>query len=294
METKSDQEILDELKLRFDRNQKILKEQARLLNELALVNNKLVESEKLKSQFLSNIRNEINNPLTSILGLAQIISNGGQKEEDLKRVGQLIYQEAFILDFQLRNIFVAAELESGLLFPEASRVNVEQLVSQVLNEFGHLIKKKEIDIKVTIDVQDKNFFCDGEKIHMVLINLLSNAIEYSNIGGKLLLTISTDREKLTASIQDFGLGIDANDHQAIFDRFKQLDAGTTKTHQGHGLGLSVTRELVDLLGGTIDIESELSSGSKFTVQLPRFEQPENIDATFGGNEFLFEADEELF
>jgi signal transduction histidine kinase len=285
---------LDELKLRFDRNQKILKEQARLLNELALVNNKLVESEKLKSQFLSNIRNEINNPLTSILGLAQIISNGGQKEEDLKRVGQLIYQEAFILDFQLRNIFVAAELESGLLFPEASRVNVEQLVSQVLNEFGHLIKKKEIDIKVTIDVQDKNFFCDGEKIHMVLINLLSNAIEYSNIGGKLLLTISTDREKLTASIQDFGLGIDANDHQAIFDRFKQLDAGTTKTHQGHGLGLSVTRELVDLLGGTIDIESELSSGSKFTVQLPRFEQPENIDATFGGNEFLFEADEELF
>jgi signal transduction histidine kinase len=294
METKSDQEILDELKRRFERNQKTLTEQARLLKELERVNNKLVESEKLKSQFLSNIRNEINNPLTSILGLAHTISNGQHEEADLKRVSQLIHQEAFILDFQLRNIFIAAELESGLLFPETTRVDIEQLVNQVVKEFSHLIKKKEIELNVEVSLLEASFYCDAEKIHLVLINLLSNAIEYSHLRGKLNLAISTDGEKLTAVIQDYGLGISADDHEVIFDRFKQLDAGTTKTHQGHGLGLSVTHELVDMLGGTIAIESELNKGCRFTVQFPRFEQPENIDATFGGSEFLFEAGEELF
>ncbi len=294
METKSDQEILNELKVRFERNQKTLNEQARLLKELEMVNNKLVESEKLKSQFLSNIRNEINNPLTSILGLAQTISRGQHSETDTKRISQLIHQEAFVLDFQLRNIFIAAELESGLLFPETTKIDIEQLVQQVVKDFNHLIQKKQIELNLSINLAADHFYSDAEKIHMVLINLLSNAIEYSHIGGKLDLEVSSDDQKLTAVIQDYGLGISAEDHLVIFDRFKQLDSGTTKTHQGHGLGLSVTHELIEMLDGTIKVESDINKGCKFTVQFPRFDELENSDSTFGGSEFLFESGDELF
>jgi len=294
MNIHSDQELLDELKSRFERNQKTLGEQAKLLKELEAVNNKLVESEKLKSQFLSNIRNEINNPLTSILGLSQAIAHGRHEEADLKRISQLIHQEAFILDFQLRNIFVAAELESGLLSPETTRIDIMQLVNQVTNEFSHLIQKKGIELDLSTSLLSEEFYSDAEKIHLVLINLLSNGIEYSHLHGKLNLSISTDEEKLTAVIEDFGLGIRPEDQEVIFDRFKQLDAGSTKTHQGHGLGLSVTYELIEMLGGTIRLESELSKGCKFTVEFPRLEQLENSDSTFGGNEFLFEAGDEVF
>jgi len=294
MNTKSDQELLDELQRRFGQNQKTLREQAKLLKELELVNNKLVESEKLKSQFLSNIRNEINNPLTSILGLSQTIAQGHHDQAHLKRISRLIHQEAFVLDFQLRNIFVAAELESGILSPETSRINVEQLVSQVIKEFNHLIQKKNIEVELSIDPSGEEFNSDAEKIHLVLINLLCNAIEYSDSNGKLKISISTDDEKLTAVVQDYGLGISPEHHAAIFDRFKQLDAGSTKTYRGHGLGLSVTRELIEMLGGTIALESELNEGSKFTVQFPRLEQLENSDSALGGGEFLFEAGDQLF
>lgn len=294
MKTLSDQEIIEELRVRFENNRKTLEEQARLLRELELVNNKLVESEKLKSQFLSNIRNEINNPLTSILGLSQTIAASNQSEADRKRVGKLIHQEAFVLDFQLRNIFVAAELESGLLSPEVSRINAGQLVNQVVKDFGHLIEKKEIDLHVRLEATDDAYCSDAEKIHLVLINLLSNAIEYSRPKGRLELSVTVADGQLTAEVRDFGLGIKAEDQEVIFDRFRQLDSGTTKTHQGHGLGLSVTRELVDMLGGSISLSSQLNKGCLFTVVIPGFEAPEDSSTTFGGNEFLFEAGEELF
>src|SRR3954470_14399093 len=111
--TISDHDLIQELKLRFETKEKLFTEQLTLLTELKHVNEKLVLSEGLKSNFLSNIRNEINNPVASILGLAKNIAEGDLSQEATKKFATLIYSEIFSLDFQLRNILASAELEAG-------------------------------------------------------------------------------------------------------------------------------------------------------------------------------------
>ena len=269
-----------------------LEEQGKLLKKLEDVNEKLIASEKLKSQFLSNIRNEINNPLTSILGLSKKIPSYVNDEDALERVSRLIYQEAFSLDFQLRNVFVAAELESGTLFPENTKIEIEHLVEQIIHEFNHLIVEKELSVNLSNESGIEHFNSDAEKIHLILSNLISNAIGFSNPKGAIDVTINQVDNKLQVSIKDYGIGIDEKNHEVIYDRFKQLDAGSTKNHLGHGLGLSVTKELLEMIGGSISLESEPDKGSKFT-----FEVEENKDGlenlTLGGNEFLFDDGEDI-
>ncbi|XOV93420.1 MAG: sensor histidine kinase [Bacteroidota bacterium] len=291
---KSEQQGIDKIINKVGRRGTALKEQARLVNELQTVNTKLVESERVKTQFLSNIRNEINNPLTSIIGLSQIISKGIPESTDLEKIGHLIHQEAFLLDFQLRNIFIAAELESGLLLPEPSNIDLKKLIHQVEREFTHQLKKKRVELDITFCINDEEFYSDREKIHMILINLVSNAIKYSPEGSLINVYVSQDSKQATITIRDYGMGICLSAQKAIFDRFKQLDTGTTKNHEGHGLGLSITRELVDLLGGSIEFESNLNSGCTFKVQLPKMDSSEPSGLAFGDDEFLFDNGNEIF
>ena len=142
MQNISDQHLLDELKNRFDRNQEVMKEQHELLAQLERINARLVQSEQVQSGFLSNIRNEINNPLTSIIGLSRDMTNSQADRDQLVKSAQLIFAESFVLQFQLQNIFVAAELEAGQVQPYAVNVEVRRLMESTLESFNHLIQRK--------------------------------------------------------------------------------------------------------------------------------------------------------
>ncbi|MFO7842861.1 MAG: hypothetical protein R6V16_03550, partial [Bacteroidales bacterium] len=148
----TDQELIEELRKRFDQNKKALKEVQELNDELQKVNKKLEESEALKSHFISNITNEIINPFASILALSKNILS--VEKENWKKVFSmvsLIYSEAFNLDFQLRNIFVAAKIEAGEIFPEILNVDVKQLMDSVVDSFKYQSKKKKIDIQLQFE-----------------------------------------------------------------------------------------------------------------------------------------------
>lgn len=289
----TDKQLIEELQKRFDSNTRALNEQKRLLTELEKVNKKLVDSEKLKSQFLSNIRNEINNPLTSILGLSKQVGKYSDDKASLERVGKLIHDEAFKLDFQLRNIFVAAELESGELIPEISHIDVAQLIKQVYKEFDHQLLKKNIQTKVSCP-ESLFFYSDAEKIHIIITNLISNAIKYSHDDAHLNIQVDVEDDKLLIEVSDTGIGIEQDDQKVIYDRFRQLESGSTKTHEGHGLGLSIVKDLLEMIDGTVEMKSIVGEGTTFTIKIPEKQDHEEANITLGGNEFLFEDGGELF
>ncbi len=293
----SDLDLIEELQKRFDENSKTIQELKELTDELKHVNKKLEESEALKSHFISNITNEIINPFTSILGLSRSIL--AVKKEDWKRVISmvaLIHSEAFNLDFQLRNIFVAAKIEAGEIYPEIINVDLENLVRSVIEAFKIEAKKKNIELEFYFDlIPEKNsiyyFKTDPEKLKIALANLLSNSIKYSLEDQKVIVRLwkSTD-DNINFSVQDFGQGISDANQKIIFDRFKRLDSGINSLNRGHGLGLSINKAVIDLLQGTIDVKSELGKGATFTLSIP---EAKNNIAGFSadGNEFIFDEDE---
>ena len=294
MQGKTKTNLMKDLQKVQEQDKTLRHELKDLMKNLEGLNKKLQESESLKSSFLSNVRNEINNPLTSIMGLSEQIMNGVNLEYDsiMQRV-LMIYTEAFDLDFQLRNIFVAAELEAGEAIPNIAIVDVNALIKNTINSFRHKSNKKELSIHYSYmsiyETEEKNFLkTDPEKLKLILSNLLSNAIEFSNDRGSVKLVAKRDSKYLIFSVKDDGIGIDEEDQTVIFDRFRQLETGTTRAHGGHGLGLSITKDLVALLGGTISVVSTKDKGSIFMVSVPEADVPVDVD-TFSddGNILVF-------
>ncbi len=285
----SDEQILSELKLRFDRNTNLVKEQASLLNELRALNKRLLDAERLKGNFLSNIRNEINNPLASMLGMTKLLADGGVAPERSKQISTLLHSECFRLDFHLRNIFVSAELEAGETRCVSISFNVIEIVEHIISEFEHELAKK----KISIDFDTNNelelyVHSDAEKVRLVIANLLSNAIQFNKECGSITINVSKADELLLVKVSDTGIGINEADAALIFDRFRQLDEGSTKRFGGQGLGLSVSRAVTELLGGVINFESTLSVGTTFTLAVPVTAPGEDLEAfSSDGNDFLF-------
>ncbi len=141
---------------------------------------------------------------------------------------------------------------------------------------------------------ETTFKSDPDKLHLIIFNILGNAIEFSNEGGKVELMAWKQDENLYISIKDYGKGIEDTDRDKIFDRFRQLDTGVTKNHLGHGLGLSTVKAAIDMLGGMISIESKKEEGSVFTISIPEAEgEPVLGMVSDDGNEFIFEGAEEF-
>ena len=291
MQNISDQELLNELKNRFDRNQQVMQEQHGLLSQLEKINARLVQSERVQSAFLSNIRNEINNPLTSIIGLSHDMTSSRADRDQLVKSAQLIFSESFVLQFQLQNIFIAAELEAGQAQPYVVNVDVKKLLKSTLESFKHLVLRK--NIQVDFDSPELIFRIDPEKLKIIFANLMMNAIGHSTQGGEVKILIYCDEEHhLVISVIDRGKGIPQNQLDKIFDRFVQLDTGTTKAHAGQGLGLSIVKSLAEFVGGFVDVKSKVGVGSNFIIRIPEMIGLVNRnESSTDGNEFVFDTDD---
>lgn len=296
MQQYTDEQLVEELRFRLEQSRKSLHDLSVVNRKLVEMNRKLEESEALKSNFLSNIRNEINNPLNAIIGLAEQLAVIVKKPE-VSELVTMLFSEAFNLDFQLRNIFVAAELEAGESEPSIEQVAVASVVQGVLDNFSPQAGSKGITLRAmpTVDDVDGQLFfpTDAQMLQVVVANLVANAIEFSPAGSEVIVQHTCAGDGLHLQVQDQGVGIAEADLKRIFDRFVQLDSGSTRAHRGHGLGLSVVRSLLDMLQGEIQVTSSPGKGSLFTVLIP----PAAFDGdavTFaeGGNLFLFDQMEE--
>ena len=287
-------DLFAELKFRFELNRSALSELQAVSRELENLNRKLQASEAMKGHFLSNIRNEINNPLTAISGLARHLMTGRCAPEQVPEIAGLIYSEAFDLDFQLRNIFVAAELEAGEAKPEFCHVEMENLLKNTVELLARHLAHKQITVleSVTSYSTVPLFTSDAQMLQLMLINLLMNAIEFSPVGGTVRVEMEVSPVGLQLSVADHGSGIDPANQKKIFDRFVQMESGTNKSHRGHGLGLSIIRALVELLGGEVTVESARGAGARFNLSIPDPQLAASVSLhASDGNFFLFAVDD---
>lgn len=250
------------------------KENVELVKSLYDVNEKLRDSERLKGHFISNITNEIVNPFASVLALAQNIKQ--LKEGEISKahhMAELIFEEAFHLDFQLKNIFAAALIEAGKEAIKCTTIDINELNNHICNYFKPLLDKKRIQLSVSlpneaISNEPVLFTSDREKLELILKNLISNSIKYSPEDSFVEVKYNLSEGELKLEVSDHGKGINPEDRKIIFDRFKQLDEKINSINTGHGLGLSIVQAYTEMLGGKVNLNANNDSGIKVMVSIP--------------------------
>lgn len=289
MKELSDEALIRDLKKRFDQ----LKQTT---SELQEANKKLEESESMKTHFIANISNEITNPFSSIMGLARNIANGKNIDrEKINTMANHIFSEAFYLDFQLKNIFMAARLEAGEEKLQICEVDINSLLENTTEAYRIEAGKKEITINLVFDKDSyRGFKTDQEKLTLILSNLLSNAIKFSHKQGKIDVTVHIEDDILKVSVRDYGIGLTEKNKGVIFDRFRKLDSGINSINRGHGLGLSVNKALLDLLDGDIRIDTLAKQGSEFAIEIPEARADATGVSMIDNEVFFDEEDVEEF
>ncbi|NLK14781.1 MAG: HAMP domain-containing histidine kinase [Bacteroidales bacterium] len=288
----TEEELLEELKNRMLQCRRNLKQLQEINEELKVANVKLNESEALKSHFLSNVTNEMVNPFASILGLSKSIME--IKDTDrAKSMAQLIYNEAFNLDFQLKNIFAAAKVEAGQTNVEINNVDINGVINSVIDTYKHKTEQKNLTVNfeyhVSEEVGDNFVFpTDAEMFKLIISNILSNGIKFSNNLSNIEIKTAVVDEELFVSIRDYGEGISHENLERIFDRFEKGNDEINSVNEGYGLGLSITKSYLDILGGRIDLSSEEGMGTLIIISIPRLACTVVEGMAFDGNEFLFD------
>ncbi|MCP4457410.1 MAG: HAMP domain-containing histidine kinase [Cytophagales bacterium] len=267
MKELTDDRIIQELQDRFLEKNRLLSEQKQFADEIKQVNEKLVRSEEVKSHFLSNIKNEVNNPMASILGLLSLNLKKSFDEKKIVSNTKLIYQEVLALNFQLQNIFIAAELEAGETNLDLTKFSCGDVIIEVLGSFENNIEDKGLEVNVDITETDE-IICDRSKLQLVVSNLISNALKFSSDGKSVEIKLVRNGSDMIFSFRDYGVGISNSDLSNIYDRFEQLNTGTTKSHGGHGLGLSIVHSLVDLMEGSLTVQSNGMEGTRVDLTIP--------------------------
>ncbi len=296
MKNLSNNELLKELQKRLKKSDDLTEEVNTLRKEILDINQKLENSERFKSHFISNITNELVNPVASLLALSKFLHNTEANQKDkIERFSKLIYNETFDIDFQLKNIFFAAKFESGKFSIEKTIFCLKELTNSILTEFNHLLEVKNITIK--LDIQKKNkteeIISDSEKIKILLANLLSNSIRYSKNNDKVIITMLITENNLNVSFRDFGIGITPEFFDKVFERFYRIDNTINSENKGSGLGLSVSKQIVELLGGNIKFVPH-ENGSEISFAIDIETDTQSIDSSISGNEFFFDDDMEIF
>ena len=222
---------------------------------------------RLKSAFLSNMSHEIRTPLTSIIGFADIL--GEQVDDANREFTQLIEESAQRLMGTLGAVLDLAQLEGHSREIKLEPTDLVDHSKKLLAQFEPLAKEKGLSIEVEADPEmNADVFLDQSAQERVMYNLISNAIKFTR-KGNVAVNIQSDQEKVILKVADTGIGIGKEFLPHIFDEFQQESKGISRAFQGSGLGLAITKRLVELMGGTIAVESKKGQGTTFTVTYPR-------------------------
>ncbi|MGO8749894.1 MAG: ATP-binding protein [Thermoguttaceae bacterium] len=245
------------------------------VDELAQVNMQLYEMNRIKSDFLATMSHELRTPLNSILGFSDVLGSIQSLDDKQKRYVQNIQKSGKMLLEMINNILDIAKIESGKMEVRLSEFPIEQVIAAQCDMARPLSEKKNIDLLAEIESGLPPMCQDQSRVQQILNNLLSNAIKFTPEGGRVRVTAQRNgREELLLRVIDTGVGIAEEDQQVIFEKFRQgrtaLPGGDamTREYSGTGLGLSIVKELCRLLEGEVTVESELGTGSTFTVRLP--------------------------
>lgn len=230
------------------------------------------ELEKMKERFFTNISHEFRTPLTLILGPIDIL-NSGVTDSRLKLQINILQRNANRLLSLINQLLDLAKLESGELKLNVAQQDIIPIVKGVAMAFNSLAETKEIKLGMNVDKDSLLMYFDQQKIESVLTNLMSNAFKFTPEGGQIEVGLSikengNEKGFCIISVKDTGVGIPQEDIPHVFNRFYQSKNGNEKYHEGTGVGLALTKELVELHGGSVEILSDENSGTEIKVNLP--------------------------
>jgi signal transduction histidine kinase len=210
--------------------------------------------------------------LNAIVGFAELIADEkfGPLPPKYARFGHLMLRSAEHLLQLINDILDLAKVESGRIDLRPRDVNVSAVIADVTSIVGGLAKPRNIGIDVSVEPGLDDVHVDPDRLRQVLYNYLSNALKFSHEGGRVAVrALAAGAEAFRIEVQDWGIGISEEDHGRLFVEFQQLDASTTKEVTGTGLGLALTKRIVEAQGGSVEVKSEKGKGSTFSATLPR-------------------------
>ena len=242
----------------------------RLRNQLVLEHEhakKLEEIDELKSSFYANISHEFRTPLMLILGpVEKLISK--LADEDGKKQAGLIKGNATRLLRLINQLLDLSKIEAGKLKLRASTGNIAQFIKGLAMEFESIAEQKDINLKLNFEKEDIEAYFDKEKLEKIITNLMSNAVKFTQKGGTLTVSLSIIDHTLEIIVKDTGIGIPKSKLPKVFDRFYQVDGSQTREYEGTGIGLALTKELVELHKGQIFLDSEEGKWTEVSIYLP--------------------------
>jgi PAS domain S-box-containing protein len=229
----------------------------------------IVQGDRLKSEFLANMSHELRTPLNSILGYTDVLLMGldGELDEEVTTDLEAIHENSQHLLNLINDILDLAKIEANRMTFELGEVNVSHLLSEVKKTSAGLLVNKDVEMLIEADDKLPQMMADYHRVYQVVNNLVSNAVKFTE-KGTITLRALAEGDEMVLQVVDTGIGISDEDLEVIFEEFTQADTSSTRQHEGTGLGLTITRRLVQLHGGTITVESELGKGSTFTARFP--------------------------
>lgn len=226
---------------------------------------KATESDRLKSAFLANMSHEIRTPMNAIIGFSELLEDDSQQMQDKSLFIKLIKKNGEILLNLINDIIDISKIEANLLSIKKRQLALNGFLDEINNHFTEIIatkKDKNIRFEITRNIPEEfSISTDETRLRQILDNLIGNAIKFTATGS-IVVSVLKDGETVRFCIADTGIGIPANQQQTIFERFMQADQGKMN-FGGNGLGLAISKNLIELLGGTISVESETGKGSCF-------------------------------
>lgn len=277
--------MLENLKSKQDQLFRVNKSLDLKLVELAESNVTLYEANKMKNEFLANVSHELRTPLNSIIGFAEVLGatlegrTGPIDEKRHRYASNIVLSSKRLLEL-INDLLDLAKIEAGRLEVRAAPVSPRDTCEGLAALIRPLAEKKNVSVRVKLEPQLPPLVTDAGKLQQILFNLLANAVKFSPPNGIVVLAVEAAKprdgfgshDEVAFRVVDQGPGVDPEDHEKIFEKFIQLETSVTREHGGTGLGLTISRELAELLGGTIRVESRRDETDEFAGDREAHEQ----------------------
>lgn len=264
--------------------------------ELIKAKIKAEESDRLKSSFLANLSHEIRTPMNAINGFTELILNTKISKKEKLEYLSVIEKSGKNLVGIIDDLIEMSKIESNQLTPNLTVINLDSLVTELFETVKITIQNKDIIFKLVKAKSPAKFniVTDDIKLKQVIINLLTNAIKFTEKGSVTFgFEVDDEKQLINFTIRDSGLGIDEQNHKYIFDRFKRVDSDISIKVGGLGLGLAISKAYIDLLGGSISLESKVGKGSTFYFSIPlEYSRTEHITVKPINNVEVIKSEEE--